>query len=119
MRKFYSKSMWSLFLGTAGLLSATTLQAQDPVNMNWKGTISTDATNANNWEPAGGMDGNNLNFGHVGTYADPENPNFAVISRDSEISVNSISVAGPYYFEEPDRKSTRLNSSHVRISYAV
>lgn len=101
MRKFYSKSMWSLFLGTAGLLSATTLQAQDPVNMNWKGGISTDATNANNWEPATGMDGNNLNFGHVGTYADPENPNFAVISRDSEISANSIFVAGPYYFEEP------------------
>lgn len=99
MRKFYSKAMWSLFLGTVGLLSATTLQAQ--VDMHWKGGISTDATNANNWEPAGGMDGNNLNFGHVGTYADPENPNFAVINRDSEISANSIFVAGPYSFNEP------------------
>src|SRR5690606_40964493 len=26
---------------------------------------------------------------------------------------------GVWYYEHPDRKSTRLNSSHVKISYAV
>src|SRR3989442_6280944 len=30
-----------------------------------------------------------------------------------------VRVLAPSYGRQPDRKSTRLNSSHVRISYAV
>src|SRR5690606_41565706 len=30
-----------------------------------------------------------------------------------------ITIADPYLFAGKDRKSTRLNSSHVKISYAV
>src|SRR5690554_7005807 len=33
------------------------------------------------------------------------------------LEVNNIYISGLGYY--PDRKSTRLNSSHVRISYAV
>src|SRR3989442_10731456 len=38
-----------------------------------------------------------------------------IVTRDSEFVEGSVMAASA----RPDRKSTRLNSSHVRISYAV
>src|SRR5690554_7394962 len=53
-------------------------------------------------------------------------PAEAVIESDQKISLeelqHALSHKGPYTIQEiteKDRKSTRLNSSHVRISYAV
>src|SRR5690606_41741146 len=38
--------------------------------------------------------------------------------QDTEDSRTYVGI-GAYYVRETDRKSTRLNSSHVKISYAV
>src|SRR5690554_6227061 len=45
---------------------------------------------------------------------------FGAISGSAGASASAIgSIMGPQMKKEGDRKSTRLNSSHVRISYAV
>src|SRR5690606_13697790 len=62
------------------------------------------------------------NLGHIKDYPaatmDPwQFPHRNQLPRDV-ISANPI-VSKCYAFHEEDRKSTRLNSSHVKISYAV
>src|SRR5690554_7444148 len=37
----------------------------------------------------------------------------------NEMKERLIELIGPFAYDVTDRKSTRLNSSHVRISYAV
>lgn len=101
MKKFYSKSIKALAFCAVAVFGFTTLHAQDPINLNWKGGISSDANLPDNWDPVGGIDGNNINVGHVGTYATPETPNHPIIARDSEILFEAIGVSEPYHFEEP------------------
>lgn len=91
--------MKALAFCAVAVFGFTTLHAQE--TLNWKGGISSDANNPENWDPVGGLDGNNITVGHVGTYATPETPNHPIISRDSEILFEAIGVSGPYHFEEP------------------
>src|SRR3989338_10243508 len=48
----------------------------------------------------------------------PQDGRFRVIFEDKEPIDIRVSIA-PVYYGEKDRKSTRLNSSHTSISYAV
>src|SRR5688572_32371823 len=41
------------------------------------------------------------------------------LSPDPELFLNRVELLGAYSMIEQDRKSTRLNSSHSQISYAV
>src|SRR5690554_8017454 len=50
-------------------------------------------------------------------YAQPLN--VEALARDANISAGHLSRQFKLAYGESDRKSTRLNSSHVRISYAV
>src|SRR5574344_2303309 len=43
----------------------------------------------------------------------------AVTNQDGRYSIQGMRPGGPYNVEISDRKSTRLNSSHQIISYAV
>src|SRR5690606_39379165 len=48
------------------------------------------------------------------------NPEVIPDNFPTEIEIEiPMEVPTPQQWEEPDRKSTRLNSSHVKISYAV
>src|SRR5699024_11619555 len=42
-----------------------------------------------------------------------------ITANHSDIDIQSLSDIDEYDFDQIDRKSTRLNSSHVSISYAV
>src|SRR3712207_8266578 len=48
-----------------------------------------------------------------------EGPQAAVLLADDEMQRQSVAQADPRVANGPDRKSTRLNSSHANISYAV
>src|SRR5204863_9923128 len=70
---------------------------------------------------AGGIDVQVLGIGrtgHIG-FNEPGSPRN---SRTRMVTLDSITrrdAAAGFFGEEKDRKSTRLNSSHVEISYAV
>lgn len=100
MRNFYQKIATPLFIvAVMSLIGVNALQAQE--NIKWSGGSSTNALLEDNWFPAMGIEGNHLIIPHIGEYADPENPKHPVIESDSEITIESISIDVPYYFEEP------------------
>src|SRR2546422_4612440 len=49
----------------------------------------------------------------------PESPDTRVVSHDFLKAMGVRLIAGRMFNEQEDRKSTRLNSSHGYISYAV
>src|SRR5438067_5614215 len=54
-----------------------------------------------------------------GVYPEVTFPRIAVVARVPDWDVTKMEVKVTRPLEEADRKSTRLNSSHVSISYAV
>ncbi|WP_165921865.1 T9SS type A sorting domain-containing protein [Natronoflexus pectinivorans] len=100
MRNLYSLSTKVLALVTACFFIGSMVQAQETIN--WRGSVSTDATDVQNWDPPTGMAGNHIRVGHIGTYNDPENPNHPIVTGEEDFSFVSIGIAGPYHFIEED-----------------
>src|SRR5258708_29419608 len=58
-----------------------------------------------------------LGGGTVGRYLQAQDPAIEIEYIDIDPAV--VDIAKRFFFFQPDRKSTRLNSSHQIISYAV
>src|SRR3712207_7895076 len=52
-----------------------------------------------------------------GSYGVPHTTEVGALLANPQ--VQAVYIAVPHYLHAPDRKSTRLNSSHANISYAV
>src|SRR3989442_11241697 len=74
------------------------------------------------WAPGGGQIFTTVVLRPIETWKGASSGEIAVLVPGGEVGELSQTVQGAAVFndaEEVDRKSTRLNSSHVRISYAV
>ncbi|ASB48019.1 T9SS type A sorting domain-containing protein [Alkalitalea saponilacus] len=102
MKNLYSKSAKVLALVTFMCFTGLQVNAQENLNTYWRGTVSTDATDVQNWDPQTWIEGRHVNVGHVGTYADPANPNFPVITGNENITILNLAIGEPFHFIEED-----------------
>lgn len=93
MKKFYLKKfrVVGLFIAVSMMVS---VHAQE--TLQWKGTINSDASNVDNWDPAAGIDGNVVKVSNTSTFADPENPNYPEFKFDRNVSINAFDVGGEF-----------------------
>ncbi len=115
MKNLYSKSVKVMTLITCMLFTIAMVKAQEAITITWKGTVSEDATDVQNWDPPTGMAGNAIVVSHVGNYDDPENPIHPVVTGEEDLVVKSLTIAGPFHeiIEERDDEGNLISTTEV------
>ncbi|MCU4162949.1 T9SS type A sorting domain-containing protein [Carboxylicivirga caseinilyticus] len=101
MKKIYLKQLKTWTLSAAMLLTTSGLMAQEPVDLTWNGSISSDASETQNWSPEGNMAGNNLIFKNTSYYT-----NACVITGTETIDVNIFNM---------DAWSETVNETYIPV----
>src|SRR5690625_2140879 len=104
-----------LFL--ASLLLFTTCGEKDKNTINDNGQDVVN--NENDREVENNDHNNDVGDDEAFTISAMEPTPFEEIAGKTAVKLNTADWSDPFDVEELDRKSTRLNSSHVAISYAV